>query len=232
MIMARISGFDAQINTAIAVLQRLAVFVREGKFTGKIGKPRKVALMGFSFGSYTTHGAISLTPNLADAVILTAIGFNKTGLNINGLVRSYAARVAREQNPALYGDRDSGYLTWVDRSAQILNYFKRPNYDDAAVSFAEAAKEPFAVAEFLTLLAGPQDASNYTGPALHLTGDHDYIFCDGYCPGIFHEPARTLYKNAKLQLALHPGASHNINFHHNATGAYRVITNFLEAHGL
>ncbi|MCJ1428196.1 hypothetical protein MMC29_006104 [Sticta canariensis] len=142
-----------------AVLQRLAGFVREGKYTGKIGKPRKVALMGFSFGSYTTHGAISLTPQLADAVILTAIGFNKTGLNINGLVRSYASHVAKLQNPALYGDRDSGYLTWVDRHAQILNYFKRPNYDDAAVHFAEAAKEPFAVAEFLTLLAGPQDAS-------------------------------------------------------------------------
>lgn len=227
----KISGFDAQINTAIAVLQRLAGFVREGKYTGKIGKPRKVALMGFSFGSFTTHGAISLSPKLADAVILTAVGFNKTGLNINGLVRSFAPRVAKLQNPALYGDRDSGYLTWVDRHAQILNYFKRPNYDDVAVDFAEAAKEPFSVAEFLTLLAGPQDVSQFTGAALHLTGDTDYIFCDGFCPGIFLEPARTIYKNAKLQLALHPGASHNINFHHNATGAYKVITDFLANNG-
>lgn len=188
--------------------------------------------MGFSYGSYTTHGAISLTPEIADAVILTAIGFNKTGLNINGIVRSYANRVANRQNPALYGDRDSGYLTWVDRHAQILNYFKRPNYDNAAVDFTEAAKEPYAVGEFLTLLAGPQDASRFTGAALHLTGDRDYIFCDGFCEGIFHEPARTIYNNAKLQLSLHPGASHNINFHHNATGAYRVITDFLSNNGL
>lgn len=214
------------------MIQRLTSFVREGKYTGNIGKPRKVALMGFSFGSYATHGAISLTPELADAVILTAIGFNKTGLNINGLVRSFAARVAKQENPALYGDRDAGYLTWVDRHAQILNYFKRPNYDDAAVDFAEAAKEPFAVAEFLTLLAGPQDASRYTGPALHLTGTDDYIFCDGFCPGIFDEPAKSVYRNAKLQLTLHPGASHNINFHRNATGAYKVITDFLESSGL
>ncbi|MCJ1379167.1 hypothetical protein MMC17_002267 [Xylographa soralifera] len=228
----KISGFDAQISTAIAVLQRLTGLVRDGQYTGAVGKPRKVALLGFSFGSYTTHGAIALTPAMADAVVLTAIGFNSTGLNVNGLVRSYGLRVASQQNAALYGDRDAGYLTWVDRSAQIMNYFKRPSYDDAAVDFAEAAKQPFAVAEFLTLLAGPQDVSGYAGPALHLTGEYDYIFCDGFCPGIFEEPARSIYKNAKLQLALQPGASHNINFHHNATGAYKVITDFLEASGL
>ena len=123
-------------------------------------------------------------------------------------------------------------MTWVDRWAQIINYYKAPNYDDAAVNFAETAKEPFAIAEFLTLLSGPMDASGYKGPALHLSGELDYIVCDGYCPGIFEEPARTLYRNAKLQLSLHPGTGHNINFHHNATGAYGVITGFLESNGL
>lgn len=41
--------------------------------------------MGFSFGSYTTHGAVATMPDIADAVV-TAIGFNKPGLNANGLV--------------------------------------------------------------------------------------------------------------------------------------------------
>ena len=132
LITHRISGFDARFSTAIAALQQLTSFVREGQYTDTIGKPRKVALIGFSFGSYTTHGAIALTPTIADAVILTAIGFNSTGLNVNGLVRSYGLRVARQQNPALYGDRDAGYLTWVDRYSQIMNCFKRPNYDDGA----------------------------------------------------------------------------------------------------
>ena len=113
------SGYSNQISKAIAILQQLAIVVRQGKYTGSIGKPDKVALMGFSFGSYTTHGAIALTPEIADAVILTAIGFNKTGLNVNGLVRSFVPRIAATQNPALYGDFDSGYLTWVDKFAQI-----------------------------------------------------------------------------------------------------------------
>ena len=75
-------------------------------------------------------------------------------------------------------------------------------------------------------------AEKWDKPALHITGEKDYIVCDGTCNGIFEEPARTLYKNAKLQLSLHPGASHHINFHKNATGAYGVITGFLEANGL
>ena len=115
----RISGYEAQISSAIAVLQGLAKLVRSGQYTGTIGKPSKVSLMGFSFGSYTVHGAIALTPEIADAVVLTAIGFNKTGLNVNGLVRSYNPRIAELQSPSLYGDRDSGYLTWVDKDAHI-----------------------------------------------------------------------------------------------------------------
>ena len=46
------------------------------------------------------------------------------------------------------------------------SYFKAPNYDSSAIDFVESSKQPFAVTEFLTLLAGPQDVSNFTKPAL------------------------------------------------------------------
>ncbi|KAH8656684.1 Alpha/Beta hydrolase protein [Tricladium varicosporioides] len=229
----KISGFKNQISISIAILQGLSDLVRAGKYTATLGKPDKIAVIGFSYGSLTTHGAIASRPEIADAVILTAIGFNTTGINLNGLVRSFVPRIANLQNPRLYGDRDTGYVTWVDKFAQIHNYFKKPNYDIATADFAELVKEPFAITEFLTLYAGPQDASNYTKPVLAITGDTDYILCDGYCNGIFDEPAATLYKNAKpFKRVLHPGASHNINFHHNATGAYNVITGFLKENGL
>lgn len=40
---------------------------------------------------------------------------------------------------------------------------------------------------------------------------------------------KAVYKNAKPFVPhLHPNSSHNINFHHNATGAYGVITSFLD----
>lgn len=82
------------------MLNRLATLVKDGKYTGDTGKPVKTAVIGFSFGSYTTHGAIVTMPNLADAVILTAVGFNETGLNANGLVRSFEPRVTNQQDPA------------------------------------------------------------------------------------------------------------------------------------
>ncbi|EHK96428.1 hypothetical protein M7I_7877 [Glarea lozoyensis 74030] len=58
-------------------------------------------------------------------------------------------------------------VTWVDKFAQVQNYFKKPNFDEATIDFVEAAKEPFAITEFLTLLTGPTDASNFTKPALN-----------------------------------------------------------------
>lgn len=92
--------------------------MRSGQYTGAVGKPSKLALMGFSFGSYITHNAIAATPDIADAVVLTAIGLNLTvGVNANGLVRSFVNRIASLQNPQRFGELDTGYWTWVDKYA-------------------------------------------------------------------------------------------------------------------
>ncbi|KAF2098390.1 alpha/beta-hydrolase [Rhizodiscina lignyota] len=228
----KVTGYEASIFTAIAILKELAGVVKAGKYTGSIGKPHKTAVMGFSFGSYTTHGAVATMPDIADAVVLTAIGFNETGLNANGLVRSFEPRIANVQNSALYGDLDNGYLTWVDKFGLIWNYFKKPNYEPSAADFVESSKAPFGIVEFLSFLGGPTDAQNYTGPVLAITGELDYIVCDGSCDGIFEEPAKTYYKNAKFTPYLQPGTSHHLNFATNATGAFKVITDFLASSGL
>ncbi|KAK9492591.1 Alpha/Beta hydrolase protein [Lipomyces doorenjongii] len=228
----KVSGFDNSIFKAISVLQSISKLVRNGLYTGRLGKPNKIAVIGFSFGSYTTHGAIAMDPSIADAVILTGMGFNLTGINVNGLLRSFVPRVASLQNSALYGDRDPGYVTWVDKYTQIWNYFKYPNYDPVIADYAETAKQPYAITEFLSLLSGPTDASAFKGPVLAITGEYDYIFCDGYCRGLLEEPGRTYYKNAKYVPYIHPGASHQLFLHYNATGAFQVITNFLNENGL
>ena len=147
--------------------------------------------------------------------------------------------------------RETSYCT----DGALLRYFKRPFYDQPTVDYNEARKQAFGIAEFLTILAGTDgkgdfDASGFTGPALvslllqsqgrycqcphqltfrqAITGVNDYIVCDGFCEGVFDEPASTFYRNAKPFVPyLHPDASHNFNFHHNATGAYAVITGFL-----
>ncbi|KAF5688791.1 alpha beta-hydrolase [Fusarium circinatum] len=228
----KVSGFTNQLRKQKAILVQLAKMVKSGQYTGTFGKPAKLAVMGFSFGSFITHFAVAENPTIADAAILTAINYNTTGLNANSLVRSFVPRVASLQNPRRFGTLDPGYLTWVDAIAQINTYFKYPYYDVPTASYCEEYKQSFAIGEFLTLTDGNFDASGFTGAALAITGETDYIICDGDCRGIFEEPARTIWKNAKFEAYLHPHASHNFNFHHNATKAYGVITNFLESNGL
>ena len=65
--------------------------------------------------------AIAATPDLADSVVLTAIGLNTTvGVNGNGLLRSFEPRVASTVNTERFGELDSGYLTWVDKFGMLL----------------------------------------------------------------------------------------------------------------
>ena len=122
--------------------------------------------MGFSFGSFVTHFAVAEDPSIADAAILTAINYNTTGLNIQGLLRSFVPRIASLQSPRRFGSLDPGYLTWVDETAQINTYFKYPFYSLATTSYAEEEKQPFAIGEFLTIADGEFDASGFTGAAL------------------------------------------------------------------
>jgi pimeloyl-ACP methyl ester carboxylesterase len=154
-----VSGYTTQLSKHVAVLKELVRLVKTGQYTKSIGTPSKLVLMGFSLGSYITHAAIGATPDLADAVILTAIG----------LVRSFVPRIASDQDPKKFRSFDNGYLTWVDKWAQANTYFKKPYYDVATLDFAESAKQPFGIAEFLTILAGNQgsfDASGFEGAAL------------------------------------------------------------------
>lgn len=116
---SRVSGFTNQLRVQKAILVELTKIVKSGKFTGSFGKPDKLVVMGFSFGSFITHFAVAENPSIADAAVLTGINYNTTGINANGLVRSFVPRVASLQNPRLFGTLDPGYLTWVDAIAQI-----------------------------------------------------------------------------------------------------------------
>ncbi|KAH9893043.1 alpha/beta-hydrolase [Xylariomycetidae sp. FL2044] len=227
---SKVSGYTNQSRKQQQVLKEIATMIRAGQYTGGMGVPDKVVGMGFSFGSYITHYTVAAYPELFDAAVLTAINYNLDVLNGNGIFRSFVPRIASLQNPRRFGQLDTGYLTWVDEIAQINTYFKYPFYDIAVASLAEEMKQPFGIGEFLTITDGDLDASNFTGAALAIAGKQDYIICDGECEGIFEEPARTVFKNAKTFVPyLHPDSSHNMNFHFNATGEFGVITDFLDA---
>ena len=172
----KISGYGIQINIHAEILKGLSKLVRTGEYTKSIGKPQKLVLMGFSFGSYITHAVAGSSPESADAVVLTAIGLNATAINTNGLVRSFVPRIANMLDKK-YKDWDNGYLTWVDKFAQIntyvhhtpvqrrweidqgYRYFKRSFYDAETAEFAESEKQPFAWTEFYTFPSG--NGGNY-----------------------------------------------------------------------
>lgn len=59
--------------------------------------------------------ASSVSPDLADSLVLTAIGLNvDKGVNGNGLLRSFEPRIASSLNEQRFGELDAGYLSWVD----------------------------------------------------------------------------------------------------------------------
>ncbi|TRX94943.1 hypothetical protein FHL15_004028 [Xylaria flabelliformis] len=225
------SGYKNQSRMQREVLKELATLVRSGQYTGNSGAPVRVVAMGFALGAYIAHYTMAAHPSLFDAAILTGIGYNTSVINTNGLVRSFVPRVASLQNSHKFGRLDPGYVTWADGIANINTYFKYPYYDVDLALLIEEIKNPFTITEFETLIDGDLDASNFTGPVLAMAGKSDYVICDGECEGIYEDAVRAVFKNAKPVLPyLHPHSSHNINFHHNATAAFGMMTDFLDAH--
>ncbi|KAI0431538.1 alpha/beta-hydrolase [Xylaria sp. FL1042] len=205
------SGYKNQFRMQREVLKELATLVRPGRYTGNCGTPKKVVAMGFALGAYISHYTMASHPELFDAAVLTGVNYNTS--------------IASLQNTDRFSEYDTGYLTWVDAIANINTYFKYPYYDvDVALSLEEM-KNPFTFLEFETPVDGDLDASNFTGPVLAMAGKNDYVICDGECKGIFDEAAREVFKNAKRCMPyLHPHSNHNLNFHHNATGAFNIMT--------
>jgi hypothetical protein len=67
---------------------------------------------------------------------------------------------------------------------------------------------------------------------LVLTGELDAGNCAGNCNGILQHPTQEYFSKARaLEIAVHPGSGHGINFNLNATGAFGVITDFLAKSG-
>ena len=80
---------------------------------------------------------------------------------------------------------DAGYITTGDIFANINWFFKAPAYTYEVAQRSEWAKQPFAIAELVSLTPSllSLDATAFKGPALVITGEHDWILCGGYCQG-------------------------------------------------
>ncbi|MCJ1415070.1 hypothetical protein MMC32_001400 [Xylographa parallela] len=232
----RISGWANQVSNQNAILTELATLLKAGKYTGPIGTPQAVALLGHSIGSVISQGVATFAPACIDALILTGYSLNLTAINLALVLEAWAPKIASTEAGFAGQDAqlDNGYMSWVDVYANVNTFFKAPNYDFAAAQYAEAHKRPFAWSELLTastVFGFP--APTFTGPVLLISGEYDFIFCDGYCPDVLHDPASEIFSASRnFKSYVHSGTGHGMNFHHNATGYFGVMTSFLAENGL
>lgn len=120
--------------------------------------------------------------------------------------------------------------------SNINNFFKAPAYEQDVAAFSEKTKQPFAVAEVVSVAPAvlettPQtlDANAFKGPVLVISGEFDYILCGGYCPGELEASFGDKFQH--LETYVQPLAGHGVNFATNTTGFYGKIFSFVSQHG-
>lgn len=88
----RVSGYVNQLAIQVALGVEVTRKVREGKYTGALGKPEKVVLVGHSYGSGISAGVVSQKPGLVDGLVLTGMFFvsffwleSRSGMTVEGI---------------------------------------------------------------------------------------------------------------------------------------------------
>jgi pimeloyl-ACP methyl ester carboxylesterase len=171
---------------------------------------------------------------------------NITGTQIQSLLNMYAENVVdlfapidvttlpRPQN------LPNGYLISSNAEADKYLFFKPYYYDPAILSLAERTKQPVTLGELLTL-GSVTMMNNYAGPVMVIAGDADLPYCGSNCTAT-GGVAPSLQSQVKMNFAsvatanfsayVQPNTGHGINLHYNATGAYRVINDFIRSKSL
>ena len=103
----------------VEVLSQLAKLIRAGQYTGAVGVPESLVVLGFSFGSFITDTLVANEPTLMDGAIFTGLGFAPTAFA--PFFEAYSPRIAATLDPK-FGELDNDYITWVDEIANINTY--------------------------------------------------------------------------------------------------------------
>ncbi|KAJ9644444.1 hypothetical protein H2201_007826 [Coniosporium apollinis] len=78
-------------------------------------------------------------------------------------------------------DLPTGYLTWVDFTANQFAFLLPGFYDLGLGLFSERTKQPVTLGEIFTLGNGAPPTTPFSGPVQIVTGRQDAIFCGGDC---------------------------------------------------
>ena len=164
----RVSGYsESQFSNQLAILASLTNSIRQGKYTGTIGKPSKIVHIGHSFGTVLTHALIAAYPTISDGVILTGVGYNASALDFPGFFESARLNLASTVVPGKFPDLDSGYLYFADVIGNAASFFHAGNYDKEVLWYSQDIVQPPAIMEFATgqpTMLPELGVLNFTGP--------------------------------------------------------------------
>jgi pimeloyl-ACP methyl ester carboxylesterase len=153
-----------QVPTELAILVELTKLLKDGKISPKIPKPKKVVHVGHSYGSMLTNGLVASFPDLSDGIILT--GFSHVYTYQRWFAISTGFHLARENQPAKFGNLSTGYLTWGDLYYNQYSFLKYPYFDVSVLQKAEAGKQTFTVGQLLTFILAPVLSPGFAKPVL------------------------------------------------------------------
>ena len=224
-----------QAPIELTVLATLTGILRQGGLKGEgIAPPKKVIHVGHSWGSELSNALAALPQGneLSDGLILTA--FSHQFQYGNYFIAASSLHLASTNQPARFGNRSTGYVTWGDKFANQYSFLEYPYFDPAVLDYAESTKFPMTIGELLTQGALNYNASTFKGPVLWLAAQRDLIFCQGDCVGLFNKtsPAVEAFSGSSdVEVYIQPNVGHGINLHKNATGAYNVAQSWAGKHG-
>lgn len=161
--------------TEIAALEGLTKMLRNGSINS-LPSFSKVLHVGHSYGSIQSVALLQTAPDLWDGVALTGFSPKFEYLNFFELAADF---VNADSIGAPY---PAGYLAPGGLASLQESLLAPDEFDPAILDFLASTGVPPTVGEFLTLNAGSAahgPPTNFTGPAIVVTGEYDLPFCGG-----------------------------------------------------
>ncbi|KAF2813704.1 uncharacterized protein BDZ99DRAFT_506636 [Mytilinidion resinicola] len=231
-----------QAPLEVEILHQLTILARSGQLvpsplTSKnvqLPKFDKIVLVGHSFGTAITSGAISKYGDTIDGAVLTAFVYNKEFLATG--VDSYGWEHAPESDHKRFSEFPSGVIVQGTVSSVQQIFMKKGAFEPDMLDYAEEVKQPAGVGELLSVgMIWPLPAPAFSGPLLIALAEFDFPVCRGDCKGVVD--LSTLGpglwpKASDISLQIHPNSGHGLTLHRNSTGHFQVVFSYLNEKGL
>ncbi|KAF2489058.1 hypothetical protein BU16DRAFT_553326 [Lophium mytilinum] len=157
-------------------------------------------------------------------------------------VASWGLTYARESDPALFGDRRSGYMVEGTVSALQFGFFSSQTnttsgiggFDPKVLDPAFSIRQTITTSEVVSgsaLNLGP--SPNYKGPVQFMLAQYDHLVCDDDCNGAYNATlVNGIFPKAKdVDFFIQNGTGHALTLHRKANLGYKATFDWLNKNG-